>query len=120
MFTVVREHELQRIHDRVRELRLVAVADDDAVDRPGTDLVQNEVAFRELSAQMVDATLLRHQWCGPSSCSRESMVCSAAGRECYQAEEMEQSSATASPHPEPQFFGQSRSKQPIPGAARQP
>ena len=41
MFTVVREDELQRVDDGVRERGLVTVADDDAVDGPGTNLVEH-------------------------------------------------------------------------------
>ena len=56
MLTIVRKDELQRVDDRVRKGRLVAVADDDAVDRPGTDLVQHQVALLKRCAQVVESS----------------------------------------------------------------
>ena len=56
MLAVVREDELQRVDDGVRKGRLVAVADDDAVDRPGTDLVQHQIALLKRRAQVVQAS----------------------------------------------------------------
>ena len=56
MFTVVRKDELQSVDDRVRKGRLVAVADDDAVDRPGTDLVEHQIALLKRCAQVVQSS----------------------------------------------------------------
>ena len=56
VLAVVSEDELQGIDDRVRKGRLVAVADDDAVDGPGTDLVQHQISLLKRRAQVVQSS----------------------------------------------------------------
>lgn len=56
VLAVVREDELQRVDDRVRKGRLVAVADGHAVDGPGANLVEHQISLLKRRAQVVQAS----------------------------------------------------------------